>query len=246
MRDLQSQDELELFARFLRVRGLDADPTRYSKRSEPEPDILFDDPSEGRIAFEVVEIIDEAWARVRGSTPTLTDGIRRAFQSLPESTKSAITTAYRDADIGFHFKPDVSRNRRLRKLPGIFAELAKLPSGTSGPALDDHPACREILFNLYIHRAQSILGPHFHASDVTSVGDATVETIQAKIGKAETYRTTAPIELLAYTDANAAELPDGVWQANLAEYFASNPVIRYRRIWVFNIRTETAHLVFAA
>jgi hypothetical protein len=244
MKDAQSQDELKLFGRFLLTQGLPNDSRFFSKRPEPEPDILFNHPSEGPIAFEVVEIIDEAWARVRGSTPTLTASLRSSFEALPQPTKSALVQLYRDADIGFHFKPGVSRNKRVNRLPAIFSELGKLSPGTHGPALDEHRSCADVLFNVYIHRAPAMPGPHFHTSDVTSVGDATVDTIQGKVEKAATYQTVVPIELLAYTDANAAEMPEDVWQANLAAYFASGPSIRFRRIWVFNIRTDTAHLVF--
>jgi len=245
MRDSQSRDELAIFGRFLSARGLQVDPARYSKRPEPEPDILFDDDS-GLVAFEVVEIIDEDWARILRSTQALNSALRDAFNALPPATRSALGSAYRDADIGFHFKPGMSRNRRLNKLPLIFAELAKLPADTAGPALDEHPACGDVLFNSYIHRAPSIQGPHFYSSDVTSVGDATVDAIEDKVSKAVNYQSNAPIELLAYTDANAAEMPDDVWRANVAAYLATKPVIRFRRIWIFNTSTDTAHLVFTA
>jgi len=241
----QSKDELEIFGRFMTARGMQAKPALYRKRPDPEPDILFDHPTEGPIAFEVVEIIDENWARVRASTKTLTKAVRTAFESLPEPTRLSLTRKYSDADIGLHFKPGMSRNQRSNKLPGILTELAMLPAVTEGPTLDEHPPYADVLFNIFVHRAPSISGPHFHASDVTSVSDETVATIRGKIEKADRYQTTAPMELLAYTDANAAEFPDDVWQSNLKEYFALNPVVRFRKIWVFNVRTDTVNLVFA-
>lgn len=244
MTDTQADDELALFGRFLRARAITADTDSYTKRAPPEPDILFIHPSEGPTAFEVAEIVDQNWARIRGSRRTTDDALRATFESLSEPAKSRIAAAYRNATIGFHFKPGKSRNQRLNKLPRIFEELALLPADTTGPALDEHPACSDVLFNLYIVRLRTSSGPDFHSSDVTSVGDPTVDIIRDKIAKAHSYRTTAPIELLTYMDASAAEFPDDVWRTNVAQYFASQSDIRFRRVWIFNIRTDIAHLVF--
>jgi len=139
MKDPQTQDELAIFGRFLAARGLQIDPSRYSKRPTPEPDILFTDQTNEVVAFELVEILDQNWARVLNTTHTLNKALRAAFEALPESDNTDFVRKFSNADVGFHFKPGVPQNKRIHSLPKILARLRTLPKGYAGPAIDEDP-----------------------------------------------------------------------------------------------------------
>ena len=55
--------EFEVFCRFLEQSGLPIDPSSIEKRFPPEPDIMCRHYSEGEIAFELVELCDQNFAK---------------------------------------------------------------------------------------------------------------------------------------------------------------------------------------
>ena len=79
MNDSQTRSELAIFRNFAEVCPLDIIRESISKRNPPEPDVLCKfAEGEEEVAFELVEIIDEGWAR-------LTSGQFREAKSLREA-----------------------------------------------------------------------------------------------------------------------------------------------------------------
>jgi hypothetical protein len=60
---VKGERELAVFLRFLEASRLPIDRNSVEKRSPPEPDILCTHQSEGKIAFELVEMCDPRFAR---------------------------------------------------------------------------------------------------------------------------------------------------------------------------------------
>ena len=61
--NIKGETEVAVFLRFLVASQLPIDPTSVEKRSPPEPDILCTHQSEGKIAFELVEMCDPRLAK---------------------------------------------------------------------------------------------------------------------------------------------------------------------------------------
>jgi hypothetical protein len=238
--DRQADRELVVFGRFLSARGLPIGPRHFEKRHKPEPDILHTPPDAESVAFELVELIDQGWARHLNTIPVMQNLLLTTYNALPRSIRTPFAELYTDADIGFTFNERSSRHERLNALPKVFAAMLELPVGAIGPALEDDSRFAHALEHVYIGRAPALLGkgPIFHTSGGLSVGDPTVEQVAAKFDLAPTYQSHAPIELLAYIDRNA-QFPDDVWQASLTQFLKSAKEIPFRRIWILDCRTNT-------
>ncbi len=61
--NIKGETEVDVFLRFLTASQLPINPTSVEKRSPPEPDILCTHQSEGKIAFELVEMCDPRLAK---------------------------------------------------------------------------------------------------------------------------------------------------------------------------------------
>lgn len=61
--NIKGEIEVAVFKRFLVASQLSIDPDSVEKRSPPEPDILCMHQSEGKIAFELVEMCDPRLAK---------------------------------------------------------------------------------------------------------------------------------------------------------------------------------------
>lgn len=72
--NIKGEAEVAVFLRFLEASQLPIDPTSVEKRSPPEPDILCTHQSEGKIAFELVEMCDPRLAK---SIAEASDGYSR-------------------------------------------------------------------------------------------------------------------------------------------------------------------------
>lgn len=59
----KGEAEVALFPRFLEALGLPIDRSSIEKRAPPEPDILCAHQTEGKIAFELVELCDPRLAK---------------------------------------------------------------------------------------------------------------------------------------------------------------------------------------
>lgn len=246
MSDTHGDRELAVFTLFLAARGIPPDTVQFEKRDKPEPDILLSLPANEQVAFELVELIDQGWARHLNTIPAMQDLLESTYASLPGPTRTAFRDLYGDADIGFTFNEQATRSQRRIALPTIFAAMLDLPPSLTGPALEADPRFSKTLEHIYIGRAPVLRstgkGPIFHTSGGMSVGDPTVVQVAAKFALASTYKTSAPIELLAYIDRNA-QFPEDVWKERLSLFLQGQADIPFRRVWVLDC---TAGSVFPA
>jgi len=61
---MKKKHEIGVFRRFAKVSGLPIIPESIEQPPEPEPDILCEIIGEGRVAFELTRIDDEAFRRM--------------------------------------------------------------------------------------------------------------------------------------------------------------------------------------
>lgn len=61
--NIKGETEVAVFLRFLAASQLPIDPTSVEKHSPPKPDILCTHQSEGKVAFELIEMCDPRLAK---------------------------------------------------------------------------------------------------------------------------------------------------------------------------------------
>ena len=79
----KAQIELAIFANFIRFSGLPIPVSTAEKRNPPEPDILCSLGTEGKVAFELVEICDPNIARALADPKPNLDGVEYISTSDP-------------------------------------------------------------------------------------------------------------------------------------------------------------------
>jgi len=232
----QGDQELQVFDAFLTARGITAAPGSVTKRNPPEPDLLFRQSDGSVVAYELVELLDEDWARTMGGRAGLERALRDHLEALPATVAARFKAKYGDADLSLFFSERTSSNQRRQLIPRIFEKLLDLPDRHTGSVFERDPAFAGMLRSIWIGRRPALPGPLFNPDASAWVGDPTVPAIGKKFRKAfaTAYVTPHPMELLAYIDGNPM-FPESVWRPALEELVDSQvDRLPFRRVWVFD------------
>ncbi len=236
--DAQSRSEIITFKRFAEICPLNIVRESIDKREPPEPDIVCRlGGSEELVAFELVEILDEGWARLTSSQFGDADRLREAYGASTGEFRKALDRRLNNALVYVAFERAVSSRDRRASLPAILEELSRIEGDFTG---EWRPRRGTALFDkvriVGISRG-GFEGPEFDVEAVGSIGDPTVERVQAKWQKS--YRTACPIELLAYYELQPT-LPDEMWLPHLTAFLEANwTTAPFRRIWLFDVGGKT-------
>lgn len=232
---MHTKDERErvVSAHFGRAAGL-LPHGSFSSRPAPEPDILYIGEDGTRLAFELVEIIDQDYR----ASVSQSFSIKDACNALLDGMEDAATfrRAFADADIAFEFARGMSDQRRRNALPSIFRHLMELPAGFEGDALSESNPLSCPIHHLYVSRGRFV-GPLFGDTSAIWVGDPTVDAIDGKMSK--TYEAQGQLNLLAYIDMNPM-FPEEVWLGRLDTYLATlDSTCQFEAIFVYNCNTSS-------
>ncbi len=206
----------------------------FCSRPDPEPDILYESDNGVSLAFELVEIIDQAYSNSIERQFDTKDACADYLISLSSAEQKSFQSQYADADIFLGFRPNMTLRLRRNSLPRVFAKLRSLPAGFAGDVAYDS-SLDSVLDRISIHRGRFI-GPMFDAPSVVRVGDPTVAAIENKMSKS--YVPRGDLHLLSYIASNPM-FPDDVWLANLDQYFASlDATCQFESIIVYDRRSN--------
>ena len=206
----------------------------FCSRPEPEPDILYESDNSVSLAFELVEIIDQAYSNSIERQFDTKDACADYLISLLPAEQQSFQSQYADADIFLGFRPNMTFRLRRNSLPGVFAKLQSLPAGFAGDLAHDS-ALDSVLDRISIHRG-GFIGPIFDAPSVVRVGDPTVAAIESKMSK--NYVPRGELHLLSYIASNPM-FPADVWLANLDQYFANlDATCQFESIIVYDRRSN--------
>jgi hypothetical protein len=216
MMDKKKRHELSVFRRFAKVSALPIIPESIEQPPEPEPDILCEISGEGRVAFELTRIDDEAFRRMLVQMLERQRQFKAAMAKDPETTER-----YRDADIA------IDRPMTGEK---IWATLRSAP----------HDGEYLYLRSKYtdIERTSFSHDPRL-CHDMISVELEVLTRIQEKVKKVQqgVIQTLHPIEIIAYFDIQ--RILEESWQDRLQSLQAQLPALlssipQVKRVWVYH------------
>lgn len=234
----QAFAELATFRRFADVCPVAIDPVSIEKTDPPEPDIVCRFAETGEeVAFELVEIIDQDWARLTSDQFREAAALRAAYESASGGLRFALDNQLPNALVHVAFLPGLASQERKGAVPLILHELSSLPADQTGiwrPGAGTSLATT--VRSITISRGE-FHGPQFDVEAVSSIGDPTVERIRSKWQKS--YATSRPIELLAFYELQPL-IPGEIWKSRLDSFvrmaWSSGPI---RRVWLFDVGSKS-------
>lgn len=203
----QSVEELTIFKSFA---------TKYpgglreiENRIPPEPDIRCKDSNGNVCAFELVELIDQAYARKNSAMFDLSTDIRKSFKSLPRNQHKLLQSILKNADIFVEYLDEATIQKKRSIIPEIFKFLESLNSNDSG-TFPTHgvDSLKHTVKKISIYRG-IFEGPIWDVINAGILDDLPIKQLLDKFKKK--YNTdTKKIELLAYFESQGPPLPDFV------------------------------------
>lgn len=245
MKDSQKKSEREIFRAFADVCPLSIALASIENRDPPEPDIVCAIGNDGeRVAFELVEIIDDRWASLTSGQFRDTASLREAYKSSRGEQRIALNERLGNALVYVSFCPDIPAKRRRAAVSDILEWVATIPPDFTGdwkPPVGS--ALHDAIRTIGISRG-GFPGPEFDVEAVAAIGDPTVETIRAKWTKR--YSSPHPIELLAYYELQP-QAPEALWLPGVESFLRDNwHGSQFRRVWLFDAGSRTISRVFAS
>ena len=222
----KAENELSVFRKFVRACSLSIIPESIENRFPPEPDILCKLTDGCTLAFELVEIIDSSLMKRFADKIELESDLKQAYYASP-------INGFDDADVTIVFTHHSSAQQRKSAIEPIFEALASLPGNHNGRVPLKEKKLSKTVYFVIVSRG-SPDGPHFGVSDAGSVSDPTEQTIRRKLEKR--YKTTSPLELLAYCHLHHSNFRTGL-APRLSAIEHEIQQSQFRRVWVFNNRT---------
>ena len=187
----QARDELRLFREFLTASQLPALPDTVESRLPPEPDVACRCADGSELRFELVEIVDEHFARM------VSDQIRLQTHLEEVSlTRPALQARLGSALVFIGYRAEVPLRERERHARSLMELLEALPDGFVGAV--DLPASLDWTGSVRFVRISrgTFAGPTFQVEAATFLGNPIVDRLDRKCQK--TCSGSAPIELLAF------------------------------------------------
>lgn len=235
----KAERERKVFALFCRERGWCTPHCIIESRSPPEPDILFKRRWHLARAFEMVELIDQDYARTMQSDSSTRKQLADFYEALPLGRRSQLDQSYGDAEIIVSFQSGLTERRRAAVFDRLFKFLTDRPSGWSGVSL--RPTELQPYVNEVVVARGTFKGPRFDVSSAVWVDDPCIEAIAEKMES--TYVTPHRMELLAYIESNPM-FPDHVWIPDLEDYCRLLARSQFGAIYVFDVSKKSVRFMW--
>jgi hypothetical protein len=223
----QSDDELQTFARFLEAARLPVRLDSITSRRPPEPDIACELLDGSEVRFELVEIVDETFAR------RVSDQIHIQHElGLAAEARGLSSGTMCDALVFVVYRDSATSRQRLLGASSLTDWLGTLPDSAIGriQPLDD--ALRRTIQFVSISRGR-FTGPVFQVDASSFISNPLIGRVSAKFAK-KYVADNAAIELLAHYDLQPAGPPE-VWTEELRQFVPDRlSSSQFRRVWVFD------------
>lgn len=236
----QASREIPVFHKFAAICPYQIVEDSIRKEEEPKPDISCKLRDGTSMAFELVECIDESFARLGSDTRELQRMLREWVEGLPINKREEINRKFRNAVINVLFYEEVSLIRKKRSIPEIYDYLLTLEDTSEGKyVLRDYKELENVVRLILINRGQ-YNRPQFILTPVTWVGEPAVKRIEDKF--AIEYDTESTVELLAYYELQP-EFPEDHWVEEVQDYLVrkidNSP---FERVWIYSMPRN--HIIY--
>ena len=229
MPDRHDNKELPIFRLFADACGLPIDPESIEKRKPPEPDILCNVVGEGAVAFEMVELIDQKKiARPMGDQMDLMIYFRDSHENLPDGIKVEFDKRFGNAHVLSKLRSDYTIRKRKKIVHDILDQMMRIDPDFEGtfPMREGEIEVASVRIT-----RGNFAGPIFRVMAAASYNPVPLDRLRAKFEKS--YRSHAPIELLAYYDRQHAPLEEQLRE--LCSFIEAHMGgSSFRRVWIFN------------
>ena len=232
--------ELEIFSAFAAISELQISPHTIRAMCPPHPDVLCESKVLGKMAFELVEVIDESYARRVGKQHKTKQMLNDYYEALSGPCRMKLQKQYADALVFVVFVDHLSMAKRKALLPEVIDSLIALPADFTGTTLGDQWRSKGIEM-IGVERF-GIKGPLFDTVAVGFRAEPVLPRIQAKFQKV--YKSDCPADLLAYVDG-APLFPDTAWMPDLETYL--NSVFEkgiFRKVWIFDYQNDAIRYAY--
>jgi len=239
----KARSELIIFRLFSDAAGLPVRSVR--SRPTPEPDIRCTVRGDGPVAFELGEIIYPKFAQTTFERQPLRRRFTEDYAKMPAAIRARIELSLGGPPVVFvSFPPKTSPGTWRHVIPLILSILAERAGhvfhGQEIPVWKI-PTLKDLVLEMRIHRGT---GPSasLHVVEMTEVHDQALAVLEKKFGRR--YKSSAPIELVAYYLTQPPSDRAGVLESVGA--FVSNHLPRspFRRVWLFNHFKRSIPFVF--
>jgi hypothetical protein len=232
----QAQEEESVFRMFAQVCPLQIRRKTIQNRPPPEADFLCEVVPEGRVAFELVELLDEGIARQSSDTCALRGVFNTACRNLGKNRKGNLENAL----VHVTYVSAASLKARRRALLQLVEQLAKLSATLEGTAPISGRLTKAIK-KATIHRG-NLVGPIYDDSSTLAFSEPALDAVKGKFSKE--YESSAPIELVAFYGIQPV-LPKSHWVPAVQRYVKKNlGASAFRRVWVFDCTSKSILLAY--
>lgn len=230
--------ERAVFRRFAASVGDWVLPASVRSRKPPEPDIRCRTRDGVRLAFELVEIVDNSIRRGRADAAALGKTFRK--QWLKARTRAS-RVDLSSAMIGIGFSNLASVLDKRTAIPVILQFLVTRRFTTEGKLdLDDWPEKPRALAWMAILRGE-FRGPLFEVADGGAFIDPICKQVSRKLDRS--YTTKLPLELLAYYDLQPTPWKRATLKPLMELLRSRLELSPFRRVWFFDVAKGKVLLV---
>ena len=179
---------------FSKLTPYSIDINSIKEEKPPEPDISCDLLGGTKIAFELVESIDNSIARSVYDSRNLKQVFYDKLNKLPKGKKKPFTMNFKNASIYIAFSKGASVIKKKSAIPKLFDFLLTLENTAQGKfSFRSYRDLKDVVNWIYIQRGEFV-GPIFDIEAATSFADPAKERIEGKFKKH--YEIQCKTELL--------------------------------------------------
>ena len=231
--DQQAKNEIRIFKFFFKLTPYSIDINSIKKEKPPKPDISCDLLDGAKIAFELVECIDDSIARSVYDSKNLRQLFYDRLNKLPKGKKKAFTMNFKNASIYIAFSRGASVIKKRSAIPKLFDFLLALENTAQGKfSFRSYRDLKDVVNWIYIQRGEFV-GPIFDIQAATSFADPAKERVEGKFRKV--YEIQCKTDLLAYYELQP-ELPEENWLPKVKEFVEQNiSKSAFQRVWIYSI-----------
>lgn len=228
----KAQRERDVFAQLVQLARLPVWPESIESRPAPEPDILCEFEGEGPVAFELVQLLEGAFADGVALLKPMQDAARAHLRGLQGERGEAFARLYGTAQLSVIMEPGVRLGAWVKALPSLVDVLlaSRIEEGEATVPIGSR--LEPVALSVRVTRRP--VGPDFFVTFGHLLSDPTLDLIRGKLVPGR-YATPHPRELLAYTWEMDLLLPFDVWlPTNQQRLQSMIEASEFRRLWVIH------------